>query len=84
MTPSHWPILWPTLAMVALTFGVWFALMRGRLHHIADHPPSRHDFASGEALAHLDHIGEETAVVAERKELAACIGCLREIVGILA
>ncbi len=51
MTPSHWPILWPTLAMVAVMFGVWFALMRGRLHHIADHPPSRHDFASGEAVA---------------------------------
>jgi len=49
MTPS--PILWPTLAMAALMFSVWFTLMRQRLRHIAANAPSRRDFASGEAVA---------------------------------
>ena len=51
MTISQPSILWPTLAMAALMFGIWFTLMRLRLRHIAANAPSRRDFASGEAVA---------------------------------
>lgn len=42
-------ILWPTFALVALIFAVWFTLFVQRLGHIRRSPPRAEDFASGEA-----------------------------------
>lgn len=43
------PILWPTFLLVALIWAVWFAmfLQRGRLMRAK--PPTKEDFATGEA-----------------------------------
>ncbi|GAA0726768.1 MAPEG family protein [Sphingomonas japonica] len=43
------PILWPTLALVALIFAVWFTLFVQRIGHMRRHPPTAEDFASGGA-----------------------------------
>ena len=42
-------MIWPTLALVALVFLVWFTLFVQRLGHIRRHPPSPEDFATGSA-----------------------------------
>lgn len=42
-------ILWPTFAMVALIFGVWFVLYVQRFALMKRQPPTAEDFASGEA-----------------------------------
>ncbi|KQS01337.1 hypothetical protein ASG11_16760 [Sphingomonas sp. Leaf357] len=42
-------ILWPTFALVALVFAVWFTLFVQRTRHMKRNPPSGSDFASGEA-----------------------------------
>ena len=42
-------ILWPTFALVALVFAIWFTLFVQRLAHIRRHPPRREDFATGAA-----------------------------------
>jgi hypothetical protein len=42
-------ILWPTFAMVALIFVVWFTLVVRRMRHIKTTPPTRETFASGAA-----------------------------------
>jgi hypothetical protein len=42
-------ILWPTFALVALIFGVWFTLFVQRSAHMRRNPPKRGDFADGEA-----------------------------------
>ncbi len=47
--PDIGPILWPTLTLAALIFGVLFLLMRQRLAHIARTRPERADFATREA-----------------------------------
>ncbi len=44
-------ILWPTFALVALIFAVWLQVPLRRFGHIRAHPPTRADFASGEAAA---------------------------------
>lgn len=47
MTP---PILWPTLALVALIFAVWATLLRLRFRHVRFNRPTAADFADGEAV----------------------------------
>lgn len=42
-------ILWPTFALVALTYGVWFFLYVQRFAHMRRQPPTREDFATGSA-----------------------------------
>jgi hypothetical protein len=42
-------ILWPTFALVALVFAVWFVLFVQRMAHIRRNPPRREDFATGDA-----------------------------------
>ena len=42
-------ILWPTFALVALVFVVWFTLFVQRVGHMRRNPPRADDFASGEA-----------------------------------
>ena len=42
-------ILWPTFALVALVFGVWFTLFAQRMGHMRRNPPAAGDFADGEA-----------------------------------
>lgn len=42
------PLLWPMIAMAALTFVVWLALVVKRLRHMKANPPSARDFASGD------------------------------------
>lgn len=42
-------ILWPTFALVALVFAVWFTLFVQRMGHMRRNPPGPADFASGEA-----------------------------------
>ena len=42
-------ILWPTFALVALVFVVWFTLFIQRMAHVRRNPPRRDDFADGEA-----------------------------------
>lgn len=42
-------ILWPTFALVALVFVVWFTLFVQRMAHLRRHPPRPEDFADGEA-----------------------------------
>ncbi|WP_114954683.1 MAPEG family protein [Sphingosinicella terrae] len=42
-------ILWPTLALVALIFAVWFTLFVQRLGLIRRNPPKAEDFATGAA-----------------------------------
>jgi len=42
-------ILWPTFALVALVFAVWFCLFVQRMKHIRSNPPRREDFATGDA-----------------------------------
>jgi hypothetical protein len=42
-------ILWPTFALVALIFIVWFTLFVARFRHIRRNPPCAADFATGEA-----------------------------------
>ncbi len=44
-------ILWPTLALVLLTFAVWLVLLRQRFAHIAAQPPTAATFADGESVA---------------------------------
>jgi len=51
MTPTAPAILWPTIALVILTFVVWFTLLRQRFGHIAANPPSAADFAHAESVA---------------------------------
>lgn len=42
-------ILWPTFALVALIFIVWFGLFVARFGHIKRHPPRSEDVATGAA-----------------------------------
>ena len=42
-------ILWPTFALVALVFVVWFTLFVQRVRHMRRMPPRPADFADGEA-----------------------------------
>ncbi|MCD2315064.1 MAPEG family protein [Sphingomonas sp. IC-11] len=42
-------LLWPTFALVALIFVVWFTLFIQRFTHMRRHPPGPRDFADGEA-----------------------------------
>ncbi len=42
-------ILWPTFALVALVFIVWFTLFLQRFGHMKRNPPKPADFADGEA-----------------------------------
>jgi hypothetical protein len=42
-------ILWPTIAMAALTFAVGFTLLFQRMGHIKRNPPRPEDFATGGA-----------------------------------
>ncbi|MDF2495907.1 MAPEG family protein [Sphingomonas sp.] len=42
-------ILWPTFALVALIFIVWFTLFFRRIRHMKNTPPRQEDFANGEA-----------------------------------
>lgn len=41
------PLLWPIIAMAALTFVVWFALVVVRVRHIGANPPTAETFRSG-------------------------------------
>lgn len=40
-------ILWPTFALVALIFVVWFTLFVQRFAHMRRNPPKKADFATG-------------------------------------
>ena len=42
-------ILWPTIALVALTFIVWLTMFWQRGAHMRRNPPTADDFATGEA-----------------------------------
>ena len=42
-------ILWPTFALVALIFIVWFVLFVQRFRHMRRNPPRAEDIATGEA-----------------------------------
>ena len=42
-------IIWPTIALVALVYCVWFVLFRQRIAHIRRSPPTAEDFADSEA-----------------------------------
>jgi len=42
-------ILWPTFALVALIFTVWFILFVQRIGHMRRNPPRAEDIATGEA-----------------------------------
>ena len=42
-------ILWPTFALVALIFVVWFTLFIQRFRHMRRNPPRAEDFADGDA-----------------------------------
>lgn len=42
-------ILWPSFALVALIFVVWFTLFVQRMAHIRRNPPKPDDFATGAA-----------------------------------
>ncbi len=42
-------ILWPTFALVALIFAVWFTMFVRRFAHMRAHPPGPESFADGEA-----------------------------------
>jgi hypothetical protein len=42
-------ILWPTFALVAVIFAVWFTLFVQRFAHLRRTPPKPADFATGEA-----------------------------------
>lgn len=41
------PILWPTLALVALIWIVWLRLFFERFRHMKAHPPTEDDFKDG-------------------------------------
>lgn len=49
MTVQPPGIIWPTFALVALIFIVWFTLFVARFGHIKRNPPRAEDFATGEA-----------------------------------
>lgn len=49
MSEMNLAILWPTVALAALIFAVWFLLLRKRFAHIADNRPTAADFANAEA-----------------------------------
>lgn len=42
-------IIWPTFALVALIFVVWFVLFVQRFRHVQRTPPTKEDFATGAA-----------------------------------
>lgn len=42
-------ILWPTIALVALVWVVWFRLFVERMRHLKANPPGPDDFRDGEA-----------------------------------
>lgn len=42
-------ILWPTFALVALIFVVWFTMFVQRTRYMKEHPPGPDDLANGEA-----------------------------------
>lgn len=41
------PLLWPLIAMAALVFVVWFAVVLQRFGHMKANPPTPESFASG-------------------------------------
>lgn len=49
MTPAAFGLLWPTFAMVALIFIVWFSMFFARMGHIRRNPPNAQTFATGES-----------------------------------
>ena len=50
-------ILWPTFALVALIYGVWFVMYVARFRHLKANPPGPEDFASGSrALAYFEPV----------------------------
>ncbi len=52
MTDTNLAIIWPTVAMAAVIFSVWWVLLRQRFAHIAANRPTAADFASAEAVGH--------------------------------
>ena len=44
-------MLWPVIAMAALTFAIWFVLVVQRLGHMKANPPTRDSFASAQNSA---------------------------------
>lgn len=42
-------ILWPTFALVALTYTVWFVMFVQRMGHMRRNPPKADEFATGSA-----------------------------------
>ena len=50
MSQMNLAILWPTVALAALIFAVWFILLRKRFAHIAAIRPTAADFANAEAV----------------------------------
>jgi hypothetical protein len=46
---SPFALLWPTFALVLLILMVWLTLLVQRMRHIKANPPTREDFATGEA-----------------------------------
>lgn len=50
MIQTNLAILWPTVALAALIFAVWFILLRKRFAHIAAIRPTAADFANAEAV----------------------------------
>lgn len=44
-------ILWPSFALVALIFAVWFTMVVRRLRHIRETPPTASDFTDAGAAA---------------------------------
>jgi hypothetical protein len=51
MSEMNLDILWPTVALAALTYAVWFILLRKRFAHIAANRPTTADFANAEAAS---------------------------------
>ena len=43
------PLLWPLIAMAALTFAIWFALVVQRFRHMKANPPLAENFATGDS-----------------------------------
>jgi hypothetical protein len=49
MMPIQTAILWPTIALVAVVYGVWITLFVRRFSHMKRNPPQKEDFVTGAA-----------------------------------
>lgn len=49
LTPAAFAIVWPTFALVALIFVVWFVMFTQRLAHMRRNPPRPRDLADSES-----------------------------------